>query len=222
MIDDEQHHNIIRNNIIRYSLEGIVLRYSSHDIEISENTISDCECGILINSPNHIISQNIITNNDWGIFATHCENTVISENMFTNNEYAIEIDFKSASDSRHTVISGNIFTNNTGYTIFITSISQPYLRMYTEISGNHFVSNFWALLLGGNLNTISHNNFINNTMDAWFIESFYNKWRNNYWNEPRILPLPIRGCLGIFVIPWIQFDWRPAQEPYDIPTWGVI
>ena len=42
----------------------------------------------------------------------------------------------------------------------------------------------------------------------------------NYWNESRILPKPIFGDILIikllFIFQWIQFDWRPAKEPYDI------
>ncbi|MBA7636881.1 hypothetical protein ES703_44509 [subsurface metagenome] len=53
-----------------------------------------------------------------------------------------------------------------------------------------------------------------------------NKWDNNYWNRPRLLPKVILGSGEIvfkwgiiFFIPFpiIEFDWHPAQEPYDIP-----
>jgi hypothetical protein len=45
-----------------------------------------------------------------------------------------------------------------------------------------------------------------------------NKWNQNYWNQPSILPKIIPGRLGLGGrIPFINFDWHPAQEPYDIP-----
>lgn len=51
----------------------------------------------------------------------------------------------------------------------------------------------------------------------------YNKFRYNYWGEPRLFPKFIFGY--VFEpeqIPsnywhWFFIDWRPAQEPYDIP-----
>jgi hypothetical protein len=50
-----------------------------------------------------------------------------------------------------------------------------------------------------------------------------NKWVGNYWNKPRILPKLIFGVrenilFGTKTIhfPWFQFDWHPAQQPYDI------
>ena len=43
-------------------------------------------------------------------------------------------------------------------------------------------------------------------------------WSENYWGRPRILPKPIFGIMviGSVPIPWFNFDWNPAQEPYDI------
>jgi len=66
-------------------------------------------------------------------------------------------------------------------------------------------------------NKIYSNNFINNGRSATFrLLSFFNKWDGNYWGEPRTLPYPIIGCLGLFIPSWVNFDWHPASEPYDI------
>jgi len=72
-------------------------------------------------------------------------------------------------------------------------------------------------------NQIEKNNFISNRFEAYFDTpniyiSCYNRWSGNYWNRPRILPKPIFGRMG--VLPWVNFDWHPAREPYDIG--GVI
>jgi hypothetical protein len=47
--------------------------------------------------------------------------------------------------------------------------------------------------------------------------SFQNKWDGNFWNEPRDKPVVIFGSVGLVLLPWINVDWHPAQEPYDIP-----
>jgi hypothetical protein len=50
----------------------------------------------------------------------------------------------------------------------------------------------------------------------------------NYWGQPRTKPYPIYGKIygkiGPFyriALPWVQFDWHPAKEPYDIPAGGA-
>jgi hypothetical protein len=65
-------------------------------------------------------------------------------------------------------------------------------------------------------NKINYNNFYQNIVDASFTSALVgNDWNHNYWNRPRILPKPVIGTIyGFF--PWINFDWHPANEPYDI------
>jgi len=63
-------------------------------------------------------------------------------------------------------------------------------------------------------NYFIYNNFKGNRRDV-YQELSRNRWLHNYWDEPRSLPKPIFGLL-----PFIQFDWQPAQQPYDIP--GMI
>ena len=79
---------------------------------------------------------------------------------------------------------------------------------------------------------ITQNNLIDNKRNAYFEQPLIDRiefrkilgkplgWFNldeNYWNRPRFLPKPIFGSRGfIGIIPWVQFDWHPAKEPYDI------
>ncbi|PNX49842.1 MAG: hypothetical protein BV458_14165, partial [Thermoplasmata archaeon M9B2D] len=86
------------------------------------------------------------------------------------------------------------------------------------------------------LNMFKRNNFINNSVHAYFeyvfpFNIFPNFWRRNYWDDwDGSTPKSIEGKLIIphismdpdnpipdTVKPWTNFDWRPAQEPYDIP-----
>ncbi len=61
----------------------------------------------------------------------------------------------------------------------------------------------------------------NKEKNAFFIaeglSNYKNIWNENYWNRPRFLPKLIFGRIGIYYLaPWINVDWHPAQEPYDI------
>ncbi len=114
------------------------------------------------------------------------------------------------SGSEHCTISENYITNNKGA---ITLGISP----YNTIKENNIINNEGGigLAIWSNENTIERNNFKNNKLHAFFFLSALNKWKKNYWGRPRILPKPILGINGI--VPWINFDFRPAQTPYEIP-----
>jgi hypothetical protein len=65
---------------------------------------------------------------------------------------------------------------------------------------------------------IIKNNFLDNTIDAFFTNSRNNRWRQNYWNRPRLFPKIIIGnnhissSIGFL---WVNIDWLPALRPYD-------
>lgn len=66
-------------------------------------------------------------------------------------------------------------------------------------------------------NIISRNNFINNFESVYFLNSFNNRWNQNFWNHLRLLPMIIFGKVGIegFTIVY-NFDLDPARQPYNI------
>jgi len=117
---------------------------------------------------------------------------LITENEVSRNLYGIGID---ESSNYNKIIRNNILKNE--YGLFI-NIDYDYLS---------------------NFNIINQNNFIENEHHAVFNQSFFNFWYGNYWddwieNKPR----PINGDNILFdgIVPWVQFDWKPATEPYDI------
>jgi len=78
-----------------------------------------------------------------------------------------------------------------------------------------FLSRAWDTM-------ISMNTFMNNIVHARFFSDNIlpsNHWDQNYWGRPRVLPKPIFGVKSIYNIypGFFEFDWHPAQEPYDIP-----
>ena len=63
-------------------------------------------------------------------------------------------------------------------------------------------------------NVITKNNFLESDP---FFQSGINEWNENYWGQPLDAPKRIIGRIGYFgIIPWLNFDEHPAQEPYDI------
>ncbi len=116
------------------------------------------------------------------------------------------------SNSNSNTITGNSIISHNVYGIELYGSNNT-------ITGNIISNNLFGIVLSNSVfNTILKNNFLDNEQDASFITSILNQWKQNYWNEPRILPKLIFGLIiiGSILIPWINFDLNPSSEPYDI------
>jgi parallel beta-helix repeat protein len=208
--------NIITQNIITNNFEGIFLSDFSNDTIVSENIISNNERnGInLWNNNNVTIEDNIIShNNISGIYIQqYVYNLSINHNIITDNgEIGIFVEFTSQN---------KIFNNNIAfhdYGLFLVHASL-FDIVNNNIQNNEIVGLY---LFYSKNNNISRNNFINNKgPNAVFYGTLFNcrnKWNGNYWGRPRLLPKIIFGRIGPNLnIPWFQFDWHPAKEPYEI------
>jgi nitrous oxidase accessory protein NosD len=167
------------------------------------------------------IRNNNIIRNKGGIFGTgerstqfyYCYNTTVTGNYISDNDVGIGFAF-----NRDGMISGNIITNNSiGFGSYICT--DNIICIGNNISNNNVGLNSIHGL------TVIKNNFINNTQHVKlrgfhsFLLNIYNSTlKRNYWDKPRKLPYPIPVRIGFRgLIPWFpQFDWNPAQEPYDI------
>ena len=184
---------IQNNNWTNYG--AIAVRFSD-SARIFKNIIKSNKCGVYLYwSNSNYISNNIIFNNlDYGFSLINSDDNDISKNYLINNSISIEF-----FGSNHNILSNNIISNNSGGVELWLSYNNKFLK-------NTFMNNYW---------------------DAGF-QSYGNKiflhrniWRNNYWNRLRFFPKPIFGMLmwgeNLQIrIPWLQFDWFPAKEPYDI------
>ncbi|MGC9308463.1 MAG: NosD domain-containing protein, partial [Thermoplasmatota archaeon] len=119
----------------------------------------------------------------------HYENTgnVISSNEITGSEYGVDISPSSNSN---------------------------------DVLANTFTGNEVGVWIGSTGNVIRYNNFYDSERrDATFISADrtplvpHNRWNQNYWGRPHVLPKPIFGWRLPF--PWLNFDWRPLMQPYD-------
>jgi len=177
---------------------------------IDNNIIQNNKLGIYAywSSWNHI-KNNIIENNNDGIYLWGSYNNVIEVNQIQNNsEHGIEFEY---SQSR---ISGNTIINNNESGIYLNEKSNANL-----ISGKNTLKNngIGIELRNSNGNVILRNNLIDNQQQAYFVNSYFNKWIRNHWNDwPKLIPRSIPGKIGKRGFPWLNFDLLPAKEPFEI------
>ena len=228
--------NYIRGNIIRNNPKYGILSWCGEDArfnDITKNIITDNEKGIaLYTSYDNNVFQNVISNNDIGIFiGPHVvpsnrettsfyfeslnifeyENNIYSNTILYNNK-GIEID----SESNTKIFNNTIYGNDFGIYFWVR-----YLLTCNEnyIYQNNIRTNFIGISLVSvkGKNEVFGNNFIDNEINA--IASGFNKWKNNYWDDwigirfrfLRFLPYRIKQDTIL-----LNIDWKPAKEPYDI------
>jgi parallel beta-helix repeat protein len=207
LFDQATDNNIISNNIITSNNRfGIYLLDSSYNI-INGNCIANNFHGILVGSGtipklrgynwddphSNNITGNTIINNYWcGIIISHSYDNYIFENNLTNNEIGIHVEGYYYGSCNNSIYQNNLINNEKG------------IKLY-------------GLYGGACNNKIYRNNFINNKISSFF-EGCNNEWNKNYWDRPRFFPMPIFGMMssGSISIPWVNFDWYPAQELYKM------
>jgi len=188
--------NTIVDNILRSNSNAITIE-KSHFNYISGNKVDaggpDNHGILLFDSKYSIVSGNIIGDCIFGIPILNGTNNIITENIISSSVSGVLLwgEPDSRDCSFNTISRNNIRSNN-----------------------------FSILLNGASMNNIFENNFYSNSSSAYFWGSLgsLNKWSRNYWNRPRLFPKIIFGqiTIGSKWIPWLNFDWHPAQEPYDI------
>jgi parallel beta-helix repeat protein len=183
----------------------------------------------LAGANNNTIINCRITNNYYGIWLNHESNNKLNKilncTIVGNSNMGIVFDHVLHSH-RYNIIRGNIISNNPIGIAMITSNSNEIT--YNHIS-NSYYNGIWieTCIIGCDNQSIHHNNFINNSEHAsdmgrnkWF-EFNYFKSKGNYWDDWRGLSIKWATYFPFFYPYKIngihrQFDWFPAQEPYDI------
>lgn len=217
--------NSINGNIIKDNRNGICTRNSKNNT-IVHNVISNHSYdGIeLLNSPNNRFENNTIAHSVAGIDVENGNENTIVDNVFINC-LIISIYFYYCNDnciSHNTIIKNKVsLPSNIGYCSVWMSNSNNNL-----ISENTFVNKITnahnMMITDCFNNTIVRNNFLNVYPYVYFAESSHNVWDGNYWARARFLPKMILGQKGIYdrYPTALNFDWHPAQKPYDIPEMG--
>jgi parallel beta-helix repeat protein len=160
--------------------------------QVSQNNILSCEIGILLTSSESIlISHNLIRNCSVGVLEVITGNITVTENRIEGNWNGYGV-WMEASMFRNYISRNSITNNSIGIYLFFTLFSN-----------------------------IQENNFFSNQQQAFFANSFFTKWQQNYWNHTRLFPKVIIGGIGTTLIsqkmiPFFNVDWKPAEEPFNI------
>jgi parallel beta-helix repeat protein len=224
----QSNHNNISDNILKGNVfEGISVFKGDFNIianNIINNNFTLGFSGIYCN--NSYIFNNVISVNGSGILLTFANGNKIIDNTIQDCGDGIVLGVTSDN-----YIYGNLVSNNEFGGIQSVFISENNNITMNEISYNRI----GIILTLSKNDMIIKNNFIKNKRNAFFLHSqlmillitkelgtkpFIPKilWNDNYWYN-KIGPGPklIFGKRGFLSnIPWINFDWNPAKEPYDI------
>jgi len=182
--------------------------------ESSSGGIYYAETGIsLLHSDYSTIKNTTVYNFSYGIYCERSESPTITDCFIQNNYYGILIFGRSSSFISRCIIMNNQIAIELSYaglnTVEFCAITQNIKSIEMEESSKNIVKN---------------NNIFDNIHEPYFLNSYFTKWRENYWGRPynglkmihgRIVYYPYR--LPTIDIRWINFDWFPAKEPYDIP-----
>lgn len=162
--------------------------------QVSETSVKFCSFGIeiLSNCDSVIVSNNTIRNCTSGISLESSKNITMIDNVIDGEVEGLGYGIETEKSYKTTIIRNTIMNYLLG--IYLTN------SRFTVIQENNF--------------------FINDDRDAVIMNSFFSVWKQNYWDRPHRFPKIIIGSYyfgGFMFIPYFNFDWHPAQEPYDLP-----
>jgi hypothetical protein len=212
---------------------------SIQNVTISDTIIKNTSRGIFtIRLNNGKITGNIIEycTGDAAVYLLASSNNTISYNFVAYNGgdgiiidgmwgiYKVINNLQQPWPKNNTLLYNTVKLNRLGIEVNSGPIN-------TRIYENNITDNLelGVLIIYAYNTEITENNFINNGEDAFFSSIRFpqfvilkNSWENNYWGHPTKAPIIIHGSfispLFLFVeVPLMTFDWRPAQEPFDIP-----
>lgn len=215
--------NTISNNTLDTRRSGIRLISSNNNYLIGNiiSGTSNSPIALTGSSHNSIINNVVTSDNTYGIYLLEFSHeNIVAGNFINSQKTGI-----SLSTSDKNIISENIIIGTEDRALgFTFSHLNKVFRNSINVTDRFGISIGYSIC-----NKIYENNFFNGPM-TWQIDFYQylwfplrNRWHNNYWGRPRTFPKVIEGWLYFGAIgmlpltmPWPQFDFFPAQEPYDI------
>ena len=202
------------HNINNNTVNGKPLLYyvDQKDMDISSNFGQL----IAVNCTNLSIRNVSINNADFMVLLVFCSFCTIENSNFIENDGVFTL-----LSSNNNYISNNTFTNR------FHGLLLDYYSKNNNIIYNNFLENSYCGLICeyySNNNIIYSNNFIENDFhNAFLIQSFSNKWDNNYWNDwiglnnnfLSLFPKIIWGRIlenFYYSLP-LNFDFNPSKNP---------
>jgi len=168
--------NDIYKHTIEISASGV--GFSGFTIKNSVGLSNHKSCIFLSSSIECVITNNIVTNGDSGIYLSGSSSNTVSDNTIEeNNAHGLVI-----STSNSNTIQENAIQNNGNYGIFISFSASSNEIYKNTITGN----NGFGLRAVSSNNTIHQNIFSDNIGENAY-DSGSNKWsynfKGNYWND---------------------------------------
>lgn len=212
------------NGLTPPSDAGELILVNCSSFNISNLEISNVSISIqLCYSHNNIIENNSCFNNAEGIFLFQSDYNIIKNNTCCCNDWdGIFLYF-----SDYNTVQNNNCSNNLAGIVLYNSKNNKIMR--NNVKNNDPLS---FHIDNSNKNEIICNNIIDSPDGGHTLlhhRSFFNKWDRNYWNKWvglkfklfRVVPKIIIGFIEIIEkpyrpIPYFDFDWHPADEPYLI------
>lgn len=183
----------IEYNTIYTQRDGIYLEFSTNCSVTNNLSVHNLRYGLhfMFSHGNRYIC-NVFRNNGAGVAVMYTEKIEMTDNIFEENwgptSYGLLL-----KDIRYSTITRNKFINNTTG-ILMEAVSN------VDLSENEFITNGWGIKLMGNSvnNTITKNNFLDNTFDMTtnsFDLGKQNTTLGNYWDKYRGYDLD-RNAIG--------------------------
>ena len=235
--------SILSNNILNNSC--VWLAHSNNYIINNIITNNNISFAIIAVEPKCYISGNFISGNLYGIGLSHGSH-IISNNTFSKNNYGLIMyphytyAIFSGSSGNITVYGNTFIENNCG--LYIYRYLDRMVR-WNKINHNNFIKNSVHAMFVDNPvpRLVPFEPISQNTGNTFIDVNLLNRWNNNYWDDWNGFgPKPIKGKIAFLVrplylnletyeyvpilipffrgIPFYNFDWHPAKEPYDIPV----
>jgi len=156
----------------------------------------------------------VSSNNGSGIELDLTKHALVSNCIISSNKQFGVLIYTSDGNrpsSNNNIISNCVISNN-DEGVFIDDTMDNTI-MNNDIRENRV---YGVHIAFASNNEIKENNFIMNSRSAYFQGIQLNSWSNNYWCYS-ISGSKMKIILGrVICFPWFNFDWHPAQEPYDI------
>jgi len=139
---------------------GTVLNVTANDVSVTGFTIQKSgsewvytmDNGILIQSSNNRVENNVMSYNSAGIFLDSSDNNLLISNNVSNNRYGILLE-----NSRNNTIKSNIILFNKNHGIGFSHSKN------NTLASNDMISNYFGIYLwGSENNTLAYNTLSNN------------------------------------------------------------
>ncbi len=212
-VNDVDTSNIVNGKPIYYYIDksemtvpqdaGEVILINCNYCTVSNLDLNDGTIGLELAYSNHnTISGNTMNNNKFaGIYIESCSDNTVKTNTIEDNGYGIDLQLATDNNIEKNKINKN------SYGIFL------YLSDSNTILENTMLYNGFGVYFShpSNSNTIYHNDFIDNGLNAMDEKENINYWDNgnkgNYWGDYK------EKCPDARRI-WTKGIW---DTPYDIP-----